>query len=1046
MTMTPATHIHEDSTMHAGMEDLIAVMKDRSPAPEVHSGLDSTALPYVGSEADDANAAAPRDVTAGLERGALVGRYVVLQRLGAGAMGVVVAAYDPELDRKVAIKLLLPGVGGASGRTRLLREAQTLAKLSHPNVVAIHDVGTMGAQVWLAMELVEGETLRQWLATPRSWREVVTVMRSAGEGLAAAHAAALLHRDLKPDNVMIGDDGRVHVMDFGLARGRARETIDPESSTIVPTLATLALEVTRADETPGTPAYMPPEQFDGKELTAAVDQFAFCVTLWEALCGERPFAGKSRERILVEIMAGRLRPVPKGRRIPAWLLRACTRGLAADPSRRWPSMPALLDALAMGRTRDRMRKGLAALGVVVLCGAGVEGYRRHDLAQRTAACEASGDEIADAWNPEREQALREGLLATGASYAATTAERTVPWLERQAEAWRVARVDACLDAKVYGAWDAEVLDRSLWCLDERRTELQTLVDELTAADGEVVSEAVLAAASLRDLAPCRDRAALAAQVPPRSEQQRESVRAIRADMMVVDNLFRTRSSERGLVLARSVLARAQDAQWPVLVAAARRRLGLLTHLSGDYAQAEASLEAAYFEAADANATELMFETALELVQIVGNDLGRHADGLRWGRHAQVALAALPEDDGMRRSQLLGNLGNVHAGAGDYASAEDLDLQSIAIVEDALGPDNPRVARPILGLGGIYESTGDYERAAAAFERAIALEERAFGPDHPETAKSVASLVNLLSITGDYERALQLQLRVISFVEPTLGPDHPELARHLGNLGNLYWRVGDYERAKAAAEGTLAILERRLGPDGLDVATALNNLASIHTIIGDYERARPLFERALEIRERQLDSDHPDLAVGVANYAGMLVLTGDYERAKTLFERALAAQERTLGPEHDDVATSIANLAEIHAHLGDLERAKTLYERALAIREKALGPDHPRVTQMLLGLAEIALAQRRPADALMLAQRATTVQEHHEAGADELARARFVLARTLWDAPEDAGRNRTRAMTLAEQARDAQREAGKAGAEPLAAIEAWLAERRSDSRG
>jgi predicted Ser/Thr protein kinase len=438
-----------------------------------------------------------------VEPGAVVGRHVVLHELGAGGMGVVYAAYDPELDRKVALKLLLPGAGGDIGRLRLLREAQALGRLSHPNVVGIHDVGTVGEQVWLAMEFVQGRTLEQWLRTPRRWQEVLEILRNAGEGLAAAHAAGLLHRDFKPDNVMVGDDGRVRVMDFGLARahaGAGASAMDlsppsPEASSSFAS-SSLASTVTRVGAIVGTPSYMAPEQFGSKELSAAADQFAFCVTLWEALYGERPFEGRSPMELVANVLDGKLRPPTRARAAPGWLRRACERGMAVEPTQRWPSMSALLDTLAKGRTRAAVRKGLVAVGVLALLGGGIAAERRWDLARRTAACEASGDEVEVAWSPEREQELRDALVATGVSHAAVTADRVTPWLEQQALAWREARVEACLDTHVRGRWDAETLDRSLWCLEERRMALQSLVDELTLADADVLHKAVSAAAGL----------------------------------------------------------------------------------------------------------------------------------------------------------------------------------------------------------------------------------------------------------------------------------------------------------------------------------------------------------------------------------------------------------------------------------------------------------------------------------------------------------------------------------------------------------------------
>ncbi len=253
----------------------------------------------------------PRDPSAeALERGAAVGRYVILDRIGAGGMGVVYAAYDPELDRRVALKLLRTDRFAAPGHLRLLREAKALARLTHPNVVAVHDAGTFGDQVFVAMELVEGETLRQWLeAGARSWREVLDRLLAAGRGLAAAHAAGLVHRDFKPENVLLGRDGRVRVVDFGLAKAladAAEEPAAPDSG------GELASPLTEWGAVLGTPAYMAPEQIRGIAADARSDQFSFCVALYEALYGERPFGKGPRE---TPSRGARLRgpPAPRSR-------------------------------------------------------------------------------------------------------------------------------------------------------------------------------------------------------------------------------------------------------------------------------------------------------------------------------------------------------------------------------------------------------------------------------------------------------------------------------------------------------------------------------------------------------------------------------------------------------------------------------------------------------------------------------------------------------------------------------------------------------------
>jgi tetratricopeptide (TPR) repeat protein len=934
-----------------------------------------------------------------VEPGSVVGRHVVLQRLGAGGMGVVYAAYDPELDRKIALKLLLPGAGGETARLRLLREAQALGRLSHPNVVAIHDVGTIGEQVWLAMELVPGRTLSQWLETPRRWPKVLEVLRRAGEGLAAAHAAGLLHRDFKPDNVMVGDDGRVRVMDFGLARANL-DALEIDSSPTMETSTALSSSVTRVGALVGTPSYMAPEQLGSNELSAAADQFTFCVTLWEALFGERPFGGDTPMELLANVLEGKLRPPARRRAVPGWLRRACERGLVIDPARRWPSMSALLDTLAKGRKRAAVRKGLLTVGVLALLGAGVEGQRRWDIARRTAACEATGNELDVAWNAEREQALHDALVATGLGYAPMTAEQVVPSLAQRAQAWRHARIEACLDADVQRRWDATTLDRSLWCLEERRMELESLVDELLLADAAVLQKAVGVAAGLSPVAACQNEEVLATLSPP-PEDAREALRAVRADLVRAINLERAGRYDKGLSLARETLARAEALGWPPLVARARSQLGVLLERSGAYLEAETELERAYFDAAKGVAPEVVFQAATVLAYVVGVVAIRPAEGRRWARLADVALEHVPDGEHLHRASLLVNLAAVHAMAADFDEAKLLYEQACAIRERSLGPEHPELAQCLIKLAGVHYTTGAYDEAKALYERVLAIREQ------------------------------------------TLGPEHPDLAQSLNHLASLQYTTGAYDEAQVLHERALAIREKALDPEHPDLAESLNSLALVSHATGDHERALPLYERALAIWEVALGPEHTQLARTLDHVVDLHLDAGAPEAARPFLERALAIRETSLGPEHPELAKSLDRLATLHLDTGTLAEATALYERSLAIREKALGPEHPELAVALLGLAKIALAQQRPSDAVPLAERAVALREKAGVAADRQAKARFMLARALWDARTDDGRDRARAIALAEQARGAFRAAGKGQARPLAEVEAWLAAHASE---
>jgi serine/threonine protein kinase len=292
-----------------------------------------------------------------------LGRFRLVRRLGSGAMGVVYEGYDADLDRRVALKVLRREVEAQrslQARSRMMREAQALARLRHPNVTMVFEVGhAESGEPFIAMELVEGRTLGRWLrARPRGWREIVEVFLQAGRGLAAAHRAGLVHRDFKPDNVIVDEDGSARVVDFGLARSAGMAellpTLDPDLEGAEP--GPVALHLTCTGAVLGTPAYMAPEQFDGGPPEAASDQFSFCVALFEALYGRRPFPGNDLPSLQRSLMRGE--PVGPRRGVPRALYRVLRRGLSVDPARRFATMEKLLEALAACRQRTASPRAL----------------------------------------------------------------------------------------------------------------------------------------------------------------------------------------------------------------------------------------------------------------------------------------------------------------------------------------------------------------------------------------------------------------------------------------------------------------------------------------------------------------------------------------------------------------------------------------------------------------------------------------------------------------------------------------------------------------
>ena len=1012
-------------------------------------------------------------------QGSTIGRYVVLGALGEGGMGVVLRAYDPKLRREVALKVMRAGkkLAGAEAAARMLREAQALARLNHPNVVAVYDAEPTDDGVTIAMEYVEGSTLREWLReTTRSWPAVLEVLLAVGRGLAAAHSAGVIHRDIKPDNVLVSRGGQVKLTDFGLARSGGGA---PSSSSELPqelsdsSDADEDVPLTQIGTVLGTPPYLAPEQHAGQTADARSDQYALCVSLWEALHGERPFRGKS----VVALVTAKLQGPPARRRssVPDWLDAIIVRGLSPDPDERWPSVEALVNELGSGRARARGRR--IAVGAAFATCIGVAGLAgvQWDRATRVAACEAEGASIETTWNDEARTVLRTAFVETGAPHAKETADRVTRWLDDYADVWKTTQTGACLDATVSRVWEPDLEERAAWCLEEHRMEFDALVSRLSSRELESIDRAVQAAAGLSRVAPCRDAEQLS-RLPSPPTEHRDEVRAIRAELSRAAALRSTGAYSEGLVIARDAQARSSVVGWPPLVAEAHLRVGDLLESSGDYADAESTLRVSYFEAAKAGVPEVAATAAARLVYTVGVQLDRHGDGLLWADLAEVALTSLPDPTRMRSANRSSNLAAVYLRMGVYDKAKALHEEALGIKERELGSEHPDVASSLNNVAGVHFSTGAYEQARTMYARALEVWEQTLGPEHPEVAMTLANLALTHHVMGEHATAKTLHGRALAIRETSLGPTHPRVAASLASLADTHYSTGDYETARELHERALAIREDSLGSEHPSVAASLASLAMVHAATGAYSAARERYERALAIQQATLGPDHRDVGATLLNLANIHFANNEHAEAKVLYEQALVIWESVLGPEHPDVATSLNNLANVHRTLGEsdaardrLERAlairekalgaehpdvaatvsslaslyrdagmhedaKANYERALSIWEKSLGADHPNTSHPLMGLAKILIAQDRPAEALPLLERAVRVREKSSAPPAELAQAQFLLARTLWT----TGREHTRAVSLARNARDRLRESGDAGASELARVEAWLA--------
>ncbi|MFO0744609.1 MAG: protein kinase [Myxococcota bacterium] len=513
------------------------------------------------------------------EPGAKVGRYLVLDVLGTGAMGVVYAAYDPELDRKVAVKLVRVHGGGARAaelQARLVAEAQAMARLSHPNVVLVHDIGDLGGDIYIAMELVVGRTLGAWLAAePRSWREIVAVFVQAGDGLAAAHEAGIVHRDFKPDNVLVDARGQVRVTDFGLARMSLREDdalpVEPD--------ARADLTRTRAGTLIGTPADMAPEQLAGRTVDARADVFAFGVALYEALYGARPYAGQTLGELEASLARG-VPAEPPAAKVPAWVRRAVLRAVAADPAARFPSMAALTRALRADPARRLRRIGLPLVGLLVAVGVAVGVWSMTTAPAR--ACRAGAERAAPVGSAERRERARAAFAATGQPFAADGFALASEALERHLERWREDRVDACDATHARGEQSEALLDLRLACLDQRLQESDALADVLTRADADVVEHASAAVARPPTAASAASSSACARVPPPADARGAAAVEAAGKLRAQAEADAATGRWQDGIAAAKEAVRLAHEAGHAPTEAEATLALADLTRSSGDF--------------------------------------------------------------------------------------------------------------------------------------------------------------------------------------------------------------------------------------------------------------------------------------------------------------------------------------------------------------------------------------------------------------------------------------------------------------------------------
>lgn len=858
--------------------------------------IESTELAHDGSARSTPDSAA--DTPPPLR----VGRYVVIERVGAGGMGVVYSAYDPELDRRVAIKLLLGAGTDAELRARLQREARSMARLSETNVVAVYDAGEHDGQVFIAMEFVRGQTLRAWLeAAPRRWPEIVAMFVQAGSGLLAAHDVGLVHRDFKPDNVLVDEEGHAKVTDFGLARAEGARVSSPLSASS-PAL-TCAPLVTEHGVLLGTPGYMSPEQFRGGSVDARSDQFSFCVALWEALYGERPFEGDNPIELAVNVLAGNVRASNQaslrnsgkhGVTPPAWIRRVLRRGLSSDAATRYPTMATLLAELDCKPARTR--RWWIAAGIVLGVSATAIAARQLQRVRAVASClRAADDQVPDFGTSVRGE-IAAALRSTGSPLADQTWEHLQPRLEAFTTAWHDVADRTCVEAEVERTRDRASYVGTVDCLAEARNDFDALVAVLGNADAASVREALSLAWRLPEPSACMDERAMSLRrALPTSEAERAEIESLRRRLAAARAEHGAGRYTRAAEQLQVLLVAAEEVGWAPLHAAVQMELGFVQLLLDSFDQAAKSLEAAFHEAAQEGLDIVASDAAIQLALLEAQNRLRPEEASLWLNLADAMIAR----------------------SGDQT----------ALVE--AGFLNARA--------GLRFRERDYERGLEDASNVRRLRAEALGEDHVLVAAALNNEALMLEKTNDQARALDAAQRALSIGERLFGRDHPSVADSLERIGRIRERSGDLTRASQDYRASLAIRERALGSDHLDVAFSLNGIGNLHALRGELDEARAAHERALRIRAAALGEDHPQLATSWHNLAAIDLLRRDYDHALVGFQRALSATERALGSNHADLAHPLQGIGDAHRGRGELSDAMPFYRRALSIREAVSAP-------------------------------------------------------------------------------------------------------------
>jgi len=836
-----------------------------------------------------------------------IGRYELERRLGEGGMGTVYAAHDPQLDRKLAVKLLHPELVERGGVERLLREGRALARLDHPCVVRVYDSGVAGDQLYIAMELVDGGTLATWLReAPRHWRDITAKFVAAGRGIAAAHHAGIIHRDVKPENVLLDRSGQPKVADFGLAdpggaapaTGRATTAAALPAATDdapPPDIAGPAARITRRGAVLGTLRYMSPEQRRGQPVGPATDQYSLCAALASALFDTAP------ERV-----------------VPGWLRRAIARGCAADPAARFASIEQLIAALDPARRARRHRSAvLAGLGALAATAAVVFGVIRSPDAVG-AACDAATRDRARLWSPADRSAVQYALLATRVPYATASWTRVDTAVADYLKPLAEAEAETC--ARAPRSPDAlAAFDDGLACLAERRAELSALVTRLRDVAPADVRIAVALVHDLPAIDDCRNPATLAAEhlarATPAAGVQRDAIaRTMRAAREAraagrfreaADQAARAVELARpagGVILVKALLARAESAML----------------VEGSAAREAAAREAATVAEA-VHADGLRALALADLMGAMAREAGREREALAFAPLVEAAIARAD-----RRAALTPLVeqarGMAQLRLGQTEAAVDSLRRALASAQAALPPDDPRMPEYLYPVGVALSMLGRDRDALAFHEQAYQVATAAWGTGHPNTARFAINLATKHAALGDCPKALDELARARALLVDVLPPESPEHLQIAQAMGACYYMEHRHADALREYGARQTALERAGRTRSVEMAGSWVDLGDVQFDQKDYRAARASYERSVHGYEDVVGASDARLGLPLSRLGETELALDHRDRAIEVLERAVAIYRGANAPPF-----TIANAA--------FPLARALWDRP-AMRDRA----------------------------------------------------------------------------------------------------------------